>query len=106
MKIVQKKINFSINELQQEKQLVSNLLSKPKFRMSEYEPKEIFSWVFLKDIVAPQHLSIVMKNTDVTNYIKKSYYDKIDKNVTAPWRQLTEKFLEDNKKNRFIKNSR
>jgi hypothetical protein len=93
-----KRINISIDELTHEKELVSGLLSKPKFRLTNYDPKEIFSWKWHKDTIASQYIRAIMTDSVSTNLIKKKFFEFADATATTPWRQLTLSFLKEKSK--------
>jgi len=88
-----KRINISNNELLQEKEMVKDLLGKPVYRMAEYNIKEILSWKYHKDTIAPQYVMTIFERPEIINYIKKKISENVDQSIGNAWRQYTPDFM-------------
>jgi malate dehydrogenase len=72
-----KRLNASIKELLDEKQVVKGLLKDPVFRMTPYAKEQYFSWKYIYDTVAPHFIPSVLGNQALQEAIQSKLFKSL-----------------------------
>jgi malate dehydrogenase len=72
-----KRLNASIKELLDEKQVVKGLLKDPVFRMTPYAKEQYFSWKYIYDTVSPHFIPSVLCHDELQKAIQTKLFKSL-----------------------------
>ena len=71
------RINKSVKELLDEKEIVKHLLKPKEFRMTSFEKQKYFSWKYIYDSVSPHFIPSVLGNEQLQTTIQKKLFKEL-----------------------------